>query len=129
MKVSSYRLFHPTTAGCIDKLIRCPESQNISHGSTASFHCEVNPDVSHHYEAEWIVQLENGSLYHQHTLLALPQLGITAADDEWTGTNLTLNIVGTREVNNSRIKCRVFEHETTEVYFTEFAYLRITGKS
>ncbi len=117
-----------TAAGCLKKLSRCPESQTIPLGSTVSFHCEVQPNLSQLYEVDWIVQLKDGSIHHQHNLLSLQEMGFAPDNGELTGSNLTLRVLGTEKTNNSRITCRVFEHESGQVYFTEVANLIVAGK-
>ncbi len=112
----------------MEQLSRCPENQTVTPGNSALLHCVVKPSLSHLYEGEWIVQLENGSVYYQHSLLTLQEKGLVSTGGEWVGSNLTLSILGTRETNNSRIKCRVYEYESALFSFTKFANFTVTGK-
>ncbi len=117
-----------SSAGCIQQLSRCPENQSVPLGTTASFHCEVQPSLSQLYEVDWIVQLKDGSIHHQHNLLSLQEMGFAPDDGELIGSNLTLRVLGTEKTSNSRITCRVYEHESGQVYFAEVANLIVTGK-
>ena len=122
-------IFIITADVCTEILIRYPENQSVSLNTNASFHCEIRPDQLNKYEVDWIVQLQNGSVYHIINLLTLQEVGfIPVPEGEIIGSSLTMNVLAMTENNNSRIRCRLFSNDLSQVCFTDFATLTVISK-